>query len=58
MHQMNMKTDMSTGGDRDMKNERYHHHQDGYQFLKDLLAGGREKSKKTTVNIVYVKTHL
>ena len=55
MHQMNMKTDMSTGGDRDMRNER-HHHQDGYQFLKDLLAGGREKSKKTTVNIAYVKT--
>ena len=51
MHQMNMKTDMSTGDDRGMKNERHHHHQDGFQFLKNSLVGGREKSKKITVRI-------
>ena len=41
---------MNTGDDRDMKNERHSHRQDDYQFLKDCLAGGREKSKKITVN--------
>ena len=48
---MNMKTDMSIGDDRGMKNERHHHHQDGFQFLKNSLVGGREKSKKITVRI-------
>ena len=51
MHQMNMKTDMSTGDDRGMKNERHHRHHGGYQFLKNSLVGGREKSKKITVRI-------
>ena len=48
---MNMKIDMSTGDDRGMKNERHHRHHGGYQFLKNSLVGGREKSKKITVSI-------
>ena len=48
---MTMKTDMSTGDDRGMKNERLHHHQDGFQFWKDSLVEGRERSKKITVRI-------